>query len=300
MWYAMSGPVQGDMRQRDSRNGDMRCLGVLHVPKSGGSSLRVALAQMTDCYTGPLYFDHTHFGATAVAEAVPTPNRETIATLSDLAEITKTHRLIIGHYAGSSLLAAGCHSVALQVREPRSRLLSLYRFWQAQSESVRASWGPWGRDVVAKSDLPLKEFLAFRGAWPVLDNAIARQMLGHQKETLRSARAQRRNASHAYSKFRSKLAVVNWSSRSQSFLEQLCQHLGESMVPTLERVNITPVLADEQRVDNQTSRLIERLTRVDRFLIDQLSVDGVLPARSSSDLDAEYEATATRLKFRLG
>lgn len=286
----MAGPVEGASH----------CLGVVHVPKSGGSSLRKALAQISGCYTGPLYFDHSPFGSDSMAEAVPTPNQETIAKPSDLAEIANGHRLIIGHYSGPSLLTAGCDSIAIQVREPRSRILSLYRYWQAQPESVRASWGPWGRDVITRADLPLKEFLSTRATAPAVNNAIARQILGYRQGIWRRISLQATNISRIYCKLKPKLSVVNWSSQSERFLEQICEKLGTETVPTLPRLNVTQVTAEEQKIDDETSDLLRRLTNLDRSLIGRLSADSFLPRRTSTDLDLEFETDATELGFSLG
>src|ERR1700733_11194164 len=104
---------------------DRSCLGVIHLPKSGGSSLRVALAQLPGGYSGPFYFDERLFGSRAFVEGIRSPNREAIAMPKDLRAIAESHRVVIGHYCAASLLEAGCTELAIQVREPRARLLSL-------------------------------------------------------------------------------------------------------------------------------------------------------------------------------
>ncbi len=273
-------------------------LGVIHVPKSGGSALRAALGQIPGCYTGPLYFDEAHFGLTVLADAVPSPNRETITDVSDLADVVSAHRVVIGHYAAKSLLGAGCGSLALQVREPRARLLSLYTFWRSASDSDRASWGDWGSELMSRADLPLGRFLSCPEVWPAVDNVVTRQTMGYRLSR-RSVFGRRSIPSSLYEDFRCRVSIVEWSSRSEDFLAKICAHLGILTWPALDRVNITEGRADEQSVDEATLKQIMRLTRADRTFLDRLSRDGLLPRRSAVDLDSEFEVTAGRLGFRL-
>jgi hypothetical protein len=277
---------------------DSPCLGVVHVPKTGGVSLREALAELPGCYSGPLYFDEPYFGSPELVTAVPSPNRETIASQTDLTAIAQTHRLIVGHHSAPSLLAAGCGSIAIQVREPRSRLLSLYRYWQSQPEPVLASWGRWGSHLVGRAVLPLKDFLTSPGTWPAVNNLLVRQALGFRPgagNVLRRHRA----ISRLYDGFREQVSVVDWSSRSGEFLERICDEVGASSRPTLGHLNPTEVLGEEQNLDPSTSRILRRLTRYDSLFLDRLCDDGLLSPRSQADLDQEFETTADRLAFRL-
>jgi len=274
------------------------CLGVVHVPKTGGSALRSALAELPGCYVGPRYFDEHQFGSTTWIDGIPAQQRNAIATHSDLAEIAKGHRLVLGHFTANSLLLAGCASIAMQVREPRARVLSLYRFWQSQPEHVRSDWGPWGTEVVSRADLPLREFLTAPGVWPAVDNAMAYQALDYRTSRWqvfgRDTTIARRCIEYI-----ERPSIFDWSARSESFLERVCEAIGAAVVPSLRRENVTEVVGDEEKIDSSTFRLLTRLTCVDRLFLDQLSEHGALPRRSSADLDFEFEVAATELGFRL-
>lgn len=278
-----------------------RCLGVIHVPKCGGVSIREAVAKLPGSYSGPLYFDEDLFGSAQWVEGLAPVNREKVATQADLAPIARSHRLLIGHYSGATLTAAGCGAVAVQVREPCSRLLSLYRFWQAQDAEARATWGPWGEQLVAKADLPFNDFLADPVVWPAVDNALVRQVLGYRSDA-RGHRAhfiQRRHVMARFSRLRQRLAIADWSSKSERFLERICANLEVSTPPELGHENATEVVGEEQALDRKSAALLEQLTHVDRMFLGRLSTVGILPRRTPRDMDREFEATATRLGFRL-
>jgi hypothetical protein len=205
----------------------------------------------------------------------------------------------VGHYSAASLVAAGCTSLAVLVREPRVRLLSLYRYWQGETESDWDSWGAWGHQLVARAQLPFKDFLAAPEEWPVVDNALARQLLGFSRRSRRVFQPTT-FASRHYATFRRRLSVVDWTTRADVFLERVGEEAGEPVDSPLGLVNQTQVKNDdEQDIDTETSRLLERCTTVDRLLLDRLSADGALARRSAADLDQEFEAAAAKLGFRL-
>jgi hypothetical protein len=277
----------------------MRCLGIIHVPKSGGSSLRSAVAQLPGGYSGPLYFDEQYFGSFELLQGVPSPNRETIAKPEDLRAIVESHRVVIGHYGALSLMEGGCTDLGIQVREPKARLLSLYRYWQAQPDSVRLSWGLWGQDLVAKADLPLKGFLTSPSVGPAVDNLLVRQALGYRQKD-RTVVRNRRNFGGLYTRFKEMPLTVEWTLRSQRFIDRICEQIGASHVPTLRRENATEAIGQDQTIDAGAMRLLNELTRADRLFLGRLSEDGLLVKRSQSDLNSEFEEDALRLGFRLG
>ena len=115
-------------------------LGVVHVPKTGGGALRVAFEGVPGCYVGPLYTDADVFEGLDI-DGLPATTRNEFASVDALRGICRENRLVMGHYSVNALLDAGCGQIATQLREPRSRLLSLYRFWQSLPSEVIESWG---------------------------------------------------------------------------------------------------------------------------------------------------------------
>ncbi|MFZ0667400.1 MAG: hypothetical protein WAM97_16720 [Acidimicrobiales bacterium] len=268
--------------------GPDRCLGVVHIPKCGGSAVRSALAQLEGCYATPLYFDAVHFGTEELRRGIPEPNSDLIANPDQLAAAVSASRLVVGHYSADSLLSAGCAGLAVQVREPRSRILSLYRFWEGQSAEERAGWGMWGSLLVDRAQLPLAQFLACPDVWPAIDNGISRQLLGVRRWRRYPGRP-----------LEPSLMVVEWSSQSTAFVERIADALGAAEAPTLLRENVTSVAGESQVIDRSALARLRQLTRFDRRALTALSRHGHLTARPDEALEREFHESAERLGFRI-
>jgi hypothetical protein len=273
-------------------------LGILHVPKSGGTAVRNVLSGLPEVYGGPLYFDHAHFGSERLRRGVPSPNADTIASSADIAAVVEGHRAVIGHYSGPTLLDAGCTALAVQVREPRSRILSLYRFWEGQDADERAGWGLWGSELVAAADVPLREFLRADAVWPATDNAMHRQIVGTGASTRARPFRFRRQPGRGTSAAET-IAVAEWADRSETFLKSVCSLIGQTDVPTLGRDNVTEVRGETQEIEDDTLGLLARLTEKDSMLLSDLMRVGILEPRSAEELDEEFHHTLQRLSFRM-
>ena len=275
-------------------------LGVVHVPKTGGAALRVAFGGVAGCYVSPFYADASLIDGIDV-DGLPGTTRRQFASADALRHICQESRLVIGHYSADILLESGCDQVATQLREPRARLLSLYRFWQSLPEDVIDGWGQWGDQALRASQLPLEEFLKAPGATPGTDNAIVRQLLGPRVRRRRSlgSRSSLTGIGRArYDALRDRLRIVEWSVDSQRFADRLSMAIGIDpvMVP---RGNVTTVKGGEQEVDRTCQMLIERLTAGDRVFLDCLMTDGLIRKRTNKDLDDEFRAAAEGLEFKL-
>lgn len=274
-------------------------LGILHLVKGGGMAVRTVVAGLPGSYTGPRYFDRQQFPDPHLLDGA---SPDVLATVvEDEGEYRRTvasRRVVMGHVSSATLLAAGCRALAVQVREPRSRLLSLYRYWQSQSTAHLDTWGRWGTDVVGAAQQPLLGFLESPVTWPATDGALARQALGG----LATPYVEQRTWSPAPSdleRFCDHLAVADWSTESGRFVARVWEYLDVPDPPALDRVNVTEVTAAPQVVDAEARRALDRLTAADRDLLDALTDRGLLPRRSAAALDDEFEATASHLGLRL-
>jgi hypothetical protein len=267
---------------------DRQTLGVLHIPKCGGSAVRSALARLDGCYAGPLYYDEAHFGEPDLSESLLPSRRAEVASRQQLRPVVARSRLVIGHYSSRSLVAAGAKQLATQIREPRSRLLSLYRYWQGQTPDERQPWGLWGSRLVATADRPLGAFLANPALWPAVDNAMVRQVCQTGSRLLRSAPREPRQ-----------LRIVEWASQSQAFVERIYSLFGVSDVPSVQHENVTEVREDRQSIGPAERAELDRLTAGDMSLVGRLVRRGLLEPRSPDQLDREFAETADRLGFDL-
>lgn len=179
----------------------------MHIPKTGGTAVLKALEGISESYLGPIYFDPAMIAGVRVAK-LPESGQAQFATRSFLRSVCRDSRLVMGHYGAQALIEAGFAHVATQLREPRARLLSLYRYWQSVTDDERNGWGPWGDRTLGTATLPLEEFLGSSAAWPATDNAMARQLL---------VRATPQNARHAR-------RLMDQALQGRGY-EQLCKHL---------------------------------------------------------------------------
>lgn len=275
------------------------CTGIVHVVKCGGSALRQALARLPGSYTGPWYFDADHFAEERFAVGLPEDERKRVVPDADqLSSVVDSHRMIIGHYWARMLTEAGCSSLAVQLREPRSRLLSLHRYWASQVHAPE-ELGPWGSEVVAHAHRSLKDFLRTDLVRPAVDNVIARQLLTGMAGG-RSARLGWQPRQADLEALLDRLVVADWSEASNRFVARLCELLDEPDVPASEPVNVTEVRAEPERIDPETRALLDRHTSLDSSLIEELGRAGILPRRSRDDLEREFRETAEHHSYVLG
>ena len=135
-------PVRGARVERDDGAGTR--LGVVHIPKCGGAAARAALSGVPGCYLGPISFDLEQF-VWVDPSRLPASARDQVATNRELRQVAARQRLVMGHYAAMNLVGAGCDRLAVQVREPRARLLSRYRFCRAGPQGFATNGGPGAR-----------------------------------------------------------------------------------------------------------------------------------------------------------
>jgi hypothetical protein len=285
--------------QMDSATGP---LGVVHVPKSGGAAVGKALQGLPGCYSGPLYFDYAHFGYDTRPTVVPRRRGAVIASPEELGRALTGATLFIGHVSADTLLRAGCWQLAVQVREPRSRLLSLYRFLQAIPNAERWRWGRWGLGMGRGADRPLASFLENPKLWAAVDNSMARQLLAtrSQRDIVSAGSLWTPEALEVrLAELRGRLRIVEWHRDSKRLVARVCEHLGVDEVPAVVEENVTRVVGKDQVVDERILHLLQLRTVGDSALLTGLSQAGLLPNRSQLELDEEFAETCDRLRFQL-
>jgi hypothetical protein len=291
----------------DQQSGGLRVvgasdtLGIVHIPKTGGTSVAEALHGLDGVSDRDLYYEPELITGVDVGE-LPWERRSQFASVGQLRHLCVGNRLLIGHFTAQSLVAAGCSHLAVQLREPRARILSLYRYWQSLSEGERTGWGVWGSKAVASSHLPFNQFLRSPHVWAATNNAMARQLV--VTTTLFDPRHLVRQiedelGGRGYDRFRGRLAIAAWSDQAQEFVDRICAEFLLQPPVEVRRENVTDVVGDREVIDADDRGLLDELTRLDTGLLNRLMGDGHLLARTTGELEDEWEETAHRLRFDL-
>jgi len=150
----------GELEDQLARTGLDRPLALMHIPKTAGSALVVGFREMLPRtpYVGG--YDRSMFGAFDAFETLDAEVRSVIH-LEGLPPAEGAD-LVAGHFAYSTLAKARPGARFMTVlREPRSRLLSLWMHW-------RATW---------QERQPFAEFLDYPQAGYQTDNIALRMLL---------------------------------------------------------------------------------------------------------------------------
>ena len=147
----------------------------MHVPKCSGTSLiqaLVAAGMAPSAFSG---FDETLFGDFAAFESLSERLRTSIYL--DPNDLPKGTEFVAAHMSFVTLSRGfpGGQLLTL-LREPVSRLLSLWLFWRSHTDEQLQDWGQWG-DRVRSSRRPLVDFLRAREVACQTDNQLLRMLL---------------------------------------------------------------------------------------------------------------------------
>ena len=258
----------------------------MHVPKSGGMSVVQALERAAppgsvcpktiDGWTIDEWFD--------VAGA-PASVRDRIAATDADIRMMQTYGFVVGHFALPVLeRVAPASEIVTVLRGPRSRLLSLYRYWRRQYAQHVANWGDAGPHRHALRALP--DFLGDPSLARWTDNVVARFAM-HGDPRVRDGAfvdpADVEALSEAAIERLERLRHVAILESGDLF-EELSQALGVRLRPL--RVNVTDgsravpegaAPADPDHPD--VPRLLDERTRVDRLVYAHFARDcGPAPA----------------------
>lgn len=171
-------PPEVDHAYRNEVFGDERRIGVLHIPKAAGSSVSTSLVDaLADRSWSPYVFDPELFGpfrdeavpVGLVDEVLPHPSRLRDANAAS------------GHFALSTMLAGfDAADIVMILREPRSRVLSLYEYWRGLPLELRDPSRSWSVVGLAR-ELDFEQWLLDPRVAYQTDNVVLRMLLhGHR------------------------------------------------------------------------------------------------------------------------
>jgi hypothetical protein len=147
----------------------------MHIPKTAGTSVAAAVRACTGSRTPVYGIDRSLFGNFADFDSMDSSLRQLIYLNAHLPTLDAD--CLIGHMSVSTLTAKrpGTQLVTI-LREPRSRLLSLWLFWRSNTDDQLRPWGAWA-EYVRRSRGPLAGFLSDRGVACHTDNMAVRMLL---------------------------------------------------------------------------------------------------------------------------
>jgi hypothetical protein len=149
----------------------------MHVPKSGGTSIHVALNHALPSGTiSPKRQDAALAGGFNEFDLLDPQIRATIVVRDDEIAGLAAYPVVSGHFALSTLRrVTSVSAVATVLREPRARVLSQYAFWRLLPPGDRYLWR--GYPFLDHALRPLDEFLAEPLVAIATDNLVCRMLL---------------------------------------------------------------------------------------------------------------------------
>ena len=148
-------------------------LAFLHIPKSAGTSLRVALFDYFPIEVhSPWRLDPILYGP----HPLPVAASDRLAR-DDRHDDRHDVRFMAGHLSLPTIERRfDAADVVCILREPRSRVLSQYTFWRTYGLAELEYWLPYTGNYFSR--LPLSEFLAHPALSHFVDNLMTRMLVG--------------------------------------------------------------------------------------------------------------------------
>jgi len=149
----------------------------LHIPKSAGTSVSVALDRSRFRNKAIGLLDGILFGAFDRFDEIGEGLRSKLIHLPN-ASVDPNWDLVSGNLSLPTIRRLfPQHRIFTIMREPRSRLISHWLYWRSLDQSQLWQWGAWA-EIVARSYVPLGVFLADRQIAAPTDNLVVRMLLG--------------------------------------------------------------------------------------------------------------------------
>jgi hypothetical protein len=270
-----------------------RPLAYMHIPKASGVSMTGGLCEAlpsTECIGG---FDRRHFGAFRSFDTMAPGLRQQIY---ETYPPPKGIDLISGHTSFSTLAQSRPSARFMTVlREPRSRILSLWMFWRSTAPETLAAMGGFRR-VLDLSHKPLVEFLNHPDAAHQTDNVAVRMLLWPHPLIADDGFIDNASDERLVSEATARLKTFDFAdivenrgleANVRAFLKRpfTYRHANENPTPSSK-----PKIPLQEELTSEALRLLEHHSRLDRKLWWAVAEER-LPG---ADLAALYEDTFRR------
>lgn len=267
-------------------------LAMMYIPKTAGTSVMHDISMALVPKLEVRGFDRTLFGTFDDFEKI---NERGNVVYLEATDMPANADLVMGHFSYHTLKARYPYGQQITfLREPFTRLLSLWIFWRCQTDEALAGWGKW-EDFVKISRLSLKEFLSDTRIASQTDNMALRMLLWPSTDTppdqfidVRLDHSVLRQAFERLDSFSYSDVIENpsFSRQLKSWLQMdmASSRLNETAkVPEYLRLNL------EGELDEETFELSQRRSRLD------LKLWSALAGRRLTDGDIEALRSRTIL-----
>jgi hypothetical protein len=148
----------------------------LHVPKSAGTSMHVALERALPMgWVAPRRMDRAMLCSFDAIEKLGPEARAVVAADENEVLAMAAHRAISGHFSYATLTRVAAPArIGTVLREPRARLLSHYLYLRL-TPGIRETWQPY--DPFSPADGSLADFLSDARIATATDNKTCRMLL---------------------------------------------------------------------------------------------------------------------------
>ena len=148
----------------------------MHVPKTSGTSLTRALAKAIEPHSRIGGFDRSFFGGFRAFDSIDSYYRNCVYL--DPVDLPLGANFVAGHLSYSTIVQRyGTAQLVTVLREPYSRVLSLWVYWRTLPGQQISVWGEWGNIARRMGLLPLLNFLSCRTIACQTDNIAVRMLL---------------------------------------------------------------------------------------------------------------------------
>jgi hypothetical protein len=254
-----------------------------------------AVRELPGLYSGPVYFDPAWIPDEYRARLLQ-QEAERFATPESLARIVGENRAVVGHFGVPELSDAGATRFLAVVREPRVRLVSMYRYWQQLGRAgVLSAQGPWGAAIESAVASGFSGFLRSTEITAHRDNAMARQVLPRALDIndLASSELAARALARQFLR-------VCWTTEQDLAVEWISDWLGETRPDGgIHIANRTETEGTVERVSRADYEALCLATEQDQLVLDWFMDVGLLTPRSRGDLDGDFTRALIRHKLVL-
>jgi hypothetical protein len=240
---------------------------MMHIPKTAGTSLMHDMSASFKPVLDVRGFDRTLFGAFKDYSSFNEDVKKIV--YHEAADMPANANLVMGHISHHTLKAR--YPDAQQItflREPLTRVLSLWIYWRCQRDEHLTAWGEWA-NLVKLSRLSLKEFLSDTRVACQTDNMTVRMLLwpgsGIPPDQFIEGQSDQELLAQAFERLNS----FSYSDviENPSFSERLKRWLQIDM--SSSRLNETTTVPEhlrlklERELDKETLDLLQQRSRLD-------------------------------------